>query len=131
MYLDDAAAGRLVGSLPAARLNVRCMCGAMLGELFVYPNDDRRTGRVLTLPCDQCKYVVYRFVLEKQRPKHELFVLQAVDLDTGRVIPERAQIFVGADKRRRDGTRGGRMVDPRALIDTVNELEREAALSDA
>lgn len=130
MYLSDAAAARLTGQQPQQRLNVRCMCGAMLAELFMYPSDRHDTGRQLVVPCDHCRYLVYKFVLEKSRRKGELYVLQTVDLDTGRVIPGRAQIFVGADMRLRDGTRGGRLIDPRRLIDTISSLEHAAVLGD-
>lgn len=128
VMLADRDVRRLVACRPPVRLNVRCMCGVMLAELFQHASDRTATGRQLLVPCEQCRFLVYKFVFGKRYSKHDLFVLQTVDLDTGRVIPAQAQIFLGADRRLRDGARGGELVDPRALIDAIDTLERQRVL---
>lgn len=126
--LDERALARLAASRPRSRVNVRCVCGTMLAELFMHPADQAETGRLLTVPCDKCRYLLFKFAFDKRHPKHDLFVLSTVDLDTGRVIPGMAQAFLGADMRLRAGARGGKLLDPEILLDTIAELERRSIL---
>ncbi len=100
----------------------------MLGELFLERHDDTRTGREFVLPCERCRFIVSRWVLNDSRRKREISVLQTIDLDTGKVLPAKVRIFVGADMRRRDGDRGGTMLDPAGLLAAIARLDHENAV---
>lgn len=104
----------------------RCMCGRELGELLESANSPARGW--FRLPCEKCRDIVREFWFDGEIARHDLLVMQTIDLATGQVIPEEAAVFRSHERGDRSTDRGGERLGadvlPEALVRLRNRLRR-------
>lgn len=101
----------------------RCMCGRELGELLELPGGAPARG-LFRLPCDKCRDIVREFWFNGEIARHELLVMQTIDLSTGEVIPEESAVFRAHERGDRSGDRGGERLGPDVLPEALARLRK-------